>query len=636
MAVSTTDTYSGPYAANGVTVEFPFTFKAVSGDDVGVFIRDVAGIETIIDTAFYSVTLSSEGGTVAMTAPPTAGDVYIFSEPSFLQPVSFAAGQAFLPTVVNEVNDRAAVRALYLKREVERAPRTPLGGGAEGQFPVVLPGGGWGFGSGTGNDAAFRADVASSAPDKGAALMAFSGAGDYAPGSVGASLKLRGISISDFPFLAGPGQTAAFNTAAINAAIAALPAEGGLIMIPVGTIYVNDELDTLGKNVSFVGANRTGSQLVMLHASNNLLMITGGGSITIENITFAAPAWLPRTEGAFIVFDAGAGQINYGSSVSRCTFNGPYVAIDARRNSGLSIHDCDFVALSNTHAGLIINNLTNGDSGDSAVSDCYFGQTEPTTDSCAILQNSSGGLRIHNTKVNGWSRGYALEMEEIAVFGNTSVLIITGNSFENCTECGMDLARIAGDGIFTYMLIDGNEIAYCPVAIRVTDDADVFYDGIISNNIIAIAGSGTGILMDGGNNWLVVDNILDGVTGLATGISISAAARNMEVGDNKFRNVSTPLIDSAPDTRLREHSYTFQISMTTNVAEGPLFYGETAVSWPAGLFNLPPRLQCTAKSGGLSAVEVYEVSPPLTTRAVRGYATSNALPFIINVTAIGW
>lgn len=173
MAVSTTDTYSGPYAANGVTVEFPFTFKAVSGDDVGVFIRDAAGIDTIIDSTAYSVTLSAEGGTVAMTAPPTAGEIYIFSDPSFLQPVSFASGQAFLPTVVNEVNDRDVVRALYLKREIDRAPKTPLGGGAEGQFPVVGVGGGWGFASGTGNDPAFRADVASSDPDKGAALMAY-------------------------------------------------------------------------------------------------------------------------------------------------------------------------------------------------------------------------------------------------------------------------------------------------------------------------------------------------------------------------------------------------------------------------------------------------------------------------------
>ena len=160
MAVSTTDTYSGPYEANGVTVEFPFTFKAVSRDDVGVFIRDAAGNDTVVSDSDYSVTLIAEGGTVTMLSPPSTGSIFVFSEPSFLQPVNFASGQPFLPSVVNDVNDRDVVRALYLKREIDRAPKVPIGGGAEGKFPVVRPDGSWGFGSGTGNDPALRTDLA--------------------------------------------------------------------------------------------------------------------------------------------------------------------------------------------------------------------------------------------------------------------------------------------------------------------------------------------------------------------------------------------------------------------------------------------------------------------------------------------
>lgn len=160
MAVSTTDTYSGPYVANGVTVEFPFTFKAVSRDDVGVFIRDAAGNDTVVSDSDYSVTLVAEGGTVTMLSPPSTGSIFVFSEPSFLQPVNFASGQPFLPSVVNDVNDRDVVRALYLKREIDRAPKVPIGGGAEGKFPVVRPDGSWGFGSGTGNDPALRTDLA--------------------------------------------------------------------------------------------------------------------------------------------------------------------------------------------------------------------------------------------------------------------------------------------------------------------------------------------------------------------------------------------------------------------------------------------------------------------------------------------
>ena len=137
-----------------------------------MFIRSAGGVETVVSAGSYSVTLAAEGGTVVMSSPPASGDLYIFSEPSFLQPVNFASGQPFLPSVVNDVNDRDVVRALYLKREVDRAPKTPIGGGQDGKYPVVEIGGGWGFASGTGNDPALRNDLA--VPEMGAGLVAIS------------------------------------------------------------------------------------------------------------------------------------------------------------------------------------------------------------------------------------------------------------------------------------------------------------------------------------------------------------------------------------------------------------------------------------------------------------------------------
>lgn len=187
MAVSTTDTYSGPYVANGVTVEFPFTFKAVDTDDVGVFVRDASGNDSWFDPLAYSVSLSTEGGRVTFFAPPASGDVYVVSEPSFLQKVSFASGQAFLPAVVNEVNDRDVVRALYLLDAIRRAPKTPVGGGSEGKFPFVLPGGGWGFTEGTGSDAMLRSDLASAG--LGAALVRFNSSASYPALSIGAKAQ---------------------------------------------------------------------------------------------------------------------------------------------------------------------------------------------------------------------------------------------------------------------------------------------------------------------------------------------------------------------------------------------------------------------------------------------------------------
>lgn len=138
MAVSTTDTYSGPYAANGVTVAFPFTFKAVSAADVAIIFRDSAGVEALADEEAFTVTLAAEGGTATFEVAPAAivGDVFVVSEPSFIQSVEFASGQPFLPSVVNEVNDRDVVRALYLKDRADRSFTVPVGESA-GTLPPL-------------------------------------------------------------------------------------------------------------------------------------------------------------------------------------------------------------------------------------------------------------------------------------------------------------------------------------------------------------------------------------------------------------------------------------------------------------------------------------------------------------------
>lgn len=126
MAVSTTDTYSGPYEANGSTVEFPFTFKAASASEVRVFIL-ADGVETDVDADDYTVTLSPSGGTVVFGSAPNGGDIYIESAPSFAQPITFSSGQAYRPETVNEANDRAAIRDLHLKARADRAFTVPFG-----------------------------------------------------------------------------------------------------------------------------------------------------------------------------------------------------------------------------------------------------------------------------------------------------------------------------------------------------------------------------------------------------------------------------------------------------------------------------------------------------------------------------
>jgi hypothetical protein len=69
MTVLTTSTFTGPYAPNGSTTAFPFTFRAMTAGEVKVVRRNSAtGIEQVL--AGYTVTLSSSGERLLSAQPP--------------------------------------------------------------------------------------------------------------------------------------------------------------------------------------------------------------------------------------------------------------------------------------------------------------------------------------------------------------------------------------------------------------------------------------------------------------------------------------------------------------------------------------------------------------------------------------
>ncbi|MFC0204738.1 hypothetical protein [Novosphingobium soli] len=127
MAVSTDNAYSGPYAGNGVTTVFPFTFTAPSAAEVGVVARDASSVD--VAPVPYTVTINAgAGGSVTFSSPPAAGHtILILLDPSFTQDLQFENGSAWLAEPVNEGYDRAALRDQALKRDVDRALKADVG-----------------------------------------------------------------------------------------------------------------------------------------------------------------------------------------------------------------------------------------------------------------------------------------------------------------------------------------------------------------------------------------------------------------------------------------------------------------------------------------------------------------------------
>lgn len=129
MTVPTTSAFTGPYYPNGVTVDYPFSFKVNATDEVSVFYIEADGSETIVPSGDYTVILSTNennpGGTVTTQAPlPDSGGkpLYIALDPDFTQSTKFEDEGAFNQSILNPTFDAGALRSIWLRSRLLRAP----------------------------------------------------------------------------------------------------------------------------------------------------------------------------------------------------------------------------------------------------------------------------------------------------------------------------------------------------------------------------------------------------------------------------------------------------------------------------------------------------------------------------------
>ena len=143
MSISSEIRRAGPFAGNGATVAFPFTFKVFTTAQV-VVTRTVSGVETVLTlTTDYTVTLNSNqdtspGGTVTMLVAPTSDQsITITSNVANLQPTVLANLGGFYPEVINDSLDRATIQIQQLDERLDRALVIPVSSsGVSTQLPV--------------------------------------------------------------------------------------------------------------------------------------------------------------------------------------------------------------------------------------------------------------------------------------------------------------------------------------------------------------------------------------------------------------------------------------------------------------------------------------------------------------------
>lgn len=157
MTVLVQDVISAPYAPNGVTTVFPFSFQVGATDEVAAQIDGVT-----LDPALYSVTLNADGtGSATFFAAPTGTVLYLLSSPTFSQPSTLENQGPYFQHTIETMVDRLARGSLWLRSRLARlVPSDLLTASLPGRFLTWDASSNPIFSSGTGSDPALRSDLA--------------------------------------------------------------------------------------------------------------------------------------------------------------------------------------------------------------------------------------------------------------------------------------------------------------------------------------------------------------------------------------------------------------------------------------------------------------------------------------------
>lgn len=394
MAVETTNAHSGPYAANGATTAFPFTFSAMSGDDVTVIRRDSDGVETTVSSSDYSVALTGAApspGTVTFgTAPASGYNILLLLDPDFTQETEFENGSSWLASPVNNANDRAALRDQVLKRDVGRTIKTPVG-----EVGLSLP----------------------SVADRAGKLLAFNEDGSAAvfegdaPGTAGNTTYTRGaITISAQVKMAehlgwaefgivGDGTTD--DTSALTTAITAAVAQRATLHLPPA---IKTGAQTVSGPCTIEGPG--GKTLLTAKPGTYDLFTIADSDVTIRNLYADSAA---KSGGVDFTLPVGTGQIHRTRIENIISFNSFGFFADSGSTTGYHATTIlkDIQARVLRGPGVAMTRLLAFGEWDEVLME-YFASAAPnytafSVDGSGIVSDAVGGLKVKGCTASGTS-----------------------------------------------------------------------------------------------------------------------------------------------------------------------------------------------------------------------------------------
>lgn len=393
------------------------------------------------------------------------------------------------------------------------------------------------------------------------------------------------VSVKNFGAI---GNGVADDTIAMNKA----HATGKVVYYPQGT-YNFTSLAPIASG-GIVGEGRDGTVLfcTTTDSSDAIIFNNSGFSPYFSSFTLKAAntASTPvKTGGAGIKLAPVSGEIGYArmSNVLIAFFPKCFETVSA---SYMRIEGNEFLGYD--VAGIILENVNQPDSGDSAIIGNLF--NTPALTGAAVLQYSSGGAKIIGNKMLGGSNGYVLNYRGTT---NSGVLILNNNSIENMVNQCIALNRQSGTANFTNITIVGNELAVGPTGIQ-TDGSNFITTMTIANNVINLVGTGAGfgINLATINHFYIGGNVIKGNGGTPVGITIAANCGNGKIGKNAYSTLSGTLTNLSTTTFVDKDR---QIGSVTTLTSGWSGYG-SLFSGPATVVTFPTPMTVTPTASDIT------------------------------------
>jgi len=486
MTVAATLRKAGPYAGNGVTTSFPFSFKVFDAEGIQPVLTDSSGAATeLLLGSDYSVLLNTDqdanpGGTVTypiLVGPsplPVGATLTIIGGMSYDQSTDITNNGRFLPQVFENAYDKLTILIQQLKEISDRTLQAAVGTTVKLLFPAPS----------SGKFIRWRSDLLGlENADAGTDSMALQGlladaASDthgsylvgYKPGpSAGVprtvQSKLREtLSVKDFGAI---GNGVANDTAAIQAAFSYAGLIGGMsVFFPAGTYLVRSAI-TVPTNTRAFGAGRYVSR-VKVDAANWTSMAPGKGSGNriFTNTNFEA-ATLTDSD---IIIETMA--FDWDSMIG-----GDEHAVSFRMASRVSIKQCDFFNGGNATALLACQ--------DTVTDDCYAsGQRNAGFDHW----DGAVGAKVTNCVVRAPNAVQGIQVTGSSTSGSpvraSSDVVIMGNSVYGCTglyASGIIVNSVASGSSVSVAHINSNHVSGASIGVAVTGGCGAV---LVSNNTI--------------------------------------------------------------------------------------------------------------------------------------------------------